>query len=147
MDLETQKILQIFHSHGRIRNILTLLCYGIIVSSLFIYVFYAFNQSRNITLVSDYSKGIKQYKTEKIMTNPRIKFQYSNGEIYNINAKKAFHKDENEVLLYDVFAEGNIGKITAGELKVDEDGDHLVFTKNPVLILNKTEQQQDKNEQ
>jgi hypothetical protein len=41
--------------------------------------------------------------------------------------------------MYDVFAEGKIGKITAGELEITESGDHMVFTKNPVLILNQTE--------
>ena len=70
--------------------------------------------------------------------NPRIKFQYSDNQIYNIRAKKAFHKDESEVILYDVFAKGDLGNITSGQLKIDEAGDHLVFTKNPVLILKQT---------
>ena len=74
------------------------------------------------------------------MTNPRIKFQYNDSQVYQIQAKKAFHQDNEEALLYDVFATGEIGNITAGELKIDEEGNHLVFTKNPVLILNKTEQ-------
>lgn len=146
MDPHTQKILQIFQSHYRIRSFLTSLCYAAIVAGLFVYIFYAFNRSRTIKLVSDYQKGVKEYKTEKIMTNPRIKFQYNDNQIYNIRAKKAFHKDESEALLYDVFAEGDIGRITAGELKIDEDGDHLVFTKNPILILNKTKPKP-KNEQ
>ncbi len=146
MDLQTQRILQVFHSHSRIRNFLTNLCYCLIVSGLFVYIFYAFNRSRTIKLVSEYEKGVKEYKTEKIMTNPRIKFQYNDTQIYNIRAKKAFHKDESEALLYDVFAEGDIGRITAGELKIDEEGDHLVFTKNPILILNKTKPKP-KNEQ
>jgi len=139
MDPHLQKTLEVFNSHLRIRNALTKLCYASIVLGLFIYVFYAFNQSRTIKIVTDYAKGIKEYKTEKIMTNPRIKFQYNDTQVYNIRAKKAFHKDENEALLYDVFAEGDIGKITAGELKIDQEGDHLVFTKNPILILNQTE--------
>lgn len=138
MDLHTQKILEVFQSHRRIRNLLTKLCYGLIVAGLFIYIFYAFNQSRSIKIVNDYAKNIKEFKTEKIMTNPRIKFQYNETDVYDIQAKKAFHKDESEALLYDVFAEGKMGKITAGELKIDEEGDHLVFTKNPVLILNQT---------
>ena len=54
------------------------------------------------------------------------------------------HKDENEAILYDVFAEGDIGKITAGELQINQDGDHLVFTKNPILILNKDGQKKSK---
>lgn len=110
-----------------------------IVGGLFIYIFYAFNQSRTIKLVNQYKENPEGYKTEKIMTNPRINFQYSDTQIYHIQAKKAFHKDEQEVILYDVFATGDIGNITAGELKIDQEGNHLVFTKNPVLILNKTD--------
>ncbi len=138
MDLKTEQVLKLIHSHSRIKNFLTTLCYALIIGGLFIYIFYAFNQSRTIKLVNDYKENPQGYKTEKIMTNPRIKFQYNDAQIYDIQAKKAFHKDENEIMLYDVFAEGDIGKITAGELKIDENGNHLVFTKNPILILNKT---------
>ena len=139
MDLRTQQILKHFHSHSRIKNYLTILCYALIVGGLFIYVFYAFNKSDTIKLVSDYKNNPEAYKTEKIMTNPRIDFQHNDQNIYHIKAKKAFHKDEQEVILYDVFATGEIGNIAAGELKIDQEGNHLVFTKNPVLILNKTD--------
>lgn len=139
MDLKTQQVLQLIQSHSRIKNFLTILCYVLIAGGLFIYVFYAFNQSRTIKIVADYQENPQSYKTEKIMTNPRIKFQYSENDIYDIQAKKAFNKDDQEVILYDVFASGDIGKITAGELEVIDTGDHLIFTKNPVLILNRTE--------
>ena len=139
MDLRTQQVLQIIKSHSRIRDIITILCYCLIAGGLFIYVFYAFNQSNTIKLVSDYKENPKEFQTEKIMTNPRIKFQYNDANIYNIRAKRAFHKNEDEVILHDVFAEGDIGNITSGELKVYEEGNHLVFTKNPILILKKTQ--------
>ncbi len=139
MDLKTEQVLKLVESHLRIKNFLTILCYFFIVGGLLIYVFYAFDQSRAIKLVNKFKDDPEKYKTEKIMTNPRINFQHNDSKIYHIQAKKAFHKDENEVILYDVFATGDIGNITAGELKIDEEGDHLVFTKNPVLILNKTE--------
>jgi hypothetical protein len=138
MDLKTREVLALIKSHSRIKKFLTIFCYFLIIGGVFIYAFYALNQSRVIKLVSEYKANPNDYKTEKIMTNPRIKFQYNDNQIYNIRAKKAFHKDANEAVLQDVFAEGEIGKITAGELKIDEDGDHLVFTRNPILILNKT---------
>jgi hypothetical protein len=108
------------------------------VGGVFIYVFYALNQGNAIKIARDYKKNPEEYKTEKIMTNPRINFQYNDDQVYYIKAKKAFHKDDQEAVLYDVFATGEIGNITAGELKIDEEGNHLVFSKNPVLILNKT---------
>src|SRR3989338_9126651 len=138
MDTKTKQILATINSHSRIKNFITIFCYILIAGGLFIYVFQAINTGRTVKLVSDYKKNPEEFKTEKIMTNPRIKFQYNDTQIYNIQAKKAFHKDESEAVLYDVFAEGDIVKITAGELKIDEDGNHLVFTKNPLLILNKT---------
>ena len=138
MDLKTEEILKLFYSHLRIKNFLTVLCYCLIVGGVFVYVFYAFNQSRNIKLVTDFKKKSKSYESEKIMTNPRIKFEHGDAQIYRIQAKKAFHKNNQEAILYDVFATGEIGNITAGELEIDEKGDHLIFTKNPILILNKT---------
>ena len=114
------------------------LCYTLIIGGVFVYVFYAFGQSRTIKLVKDKAEHLSEYKTEKIMTNPRMKLQHDDGNVYDIRAKKAFHRNEDDVTLYDVFAEGEIGKITAGELEISEQADHLVFTKNPVLILNQT---------
>jgi hypothetical protein len=138
MDIQTKLILQRFKSHSKIKNLLTKTCYALIVGGIFIYIFYGLNGGNNIKVVTDYKDNPKKYRVEKIMTNPRLKLQYSEGQLYDIQAKKAFHKDENEVFLYDVFAEGKIGKITAGELEINDSGDHLVFTKNPVLILNQT---------
>ena len=70
------------------------------------------------------------------MVNPRINFQYNQDQIYSIRAKKAFHKNNSEAVLQDVFATGEIGNISAGELKIEEDGNRLIFSNNPVLILN-----------
>lgn len=142
MDLNTKKILKIFESHLRIKKFLTTLCYLAIIGGVFIYVFYAFNQSSKIKIVRQIKENAADYKTEKIMTNPHIKFQYNESETYQIQAKKAFHKDNQEAILYDVFATGSIGNISAGELKIDEEGEHLVFSKNPILILNSLKNEQ-----
>lgn len=141
MDKTTEQVLKLINSHIRIKNFLTILCYCLIFGGLFIYVFHAFDRNKTIKLVSQYKENQQNYKSEKIMTNPRINLQYNDTQIYHIQAKKAYHKDEQQVTLQDVFAEGDIGNITSGELKVDEDGNHLVFSKNPILILNKTSKQ------
>ena len=148
MDDKTQQVLKLIRSHSKIKNYLTVLCYLLIFGGIFIYVFYAINKShQNIKLISRYKDDAKNFKTEKIMTNPHIKFQYSDDQIYSIKAKKAYHENEEEVMLYDVFATGDIGNITAGTLKIDESGDHLVFSQNPVLILNQVETKKTKNKQ
>lgn len=137
MDLKTEEIIKLFYSHLRIKNFLTVLCYFLIVGGIFIYVFYGLSQSNKVKIVQDFKQKSQSYETEKIMTNPRIKFEHGDSQVYQIKAKKAFHKNDQEAILYDVFATGEIGNISAGELEINEEGDHLIFTKNPVLILNK----------
>lgn len=69
------------------------------------------------------------------MINPRTKFQYDNDQVYEIEAKKAQHAENNNVFLDDVYAIGKAGSITASYLKISEDGNRLTFTGNPVLII------------
>jgi len=138
MDLRTQQILQIFKSHIRIKNFVTFGCYTMIVGGIFTYVFLSLNYRNNIKIVSNHKNNLHNFKIEKVITNPRINFQYNENQIYRIEAKKASHQSDDEATLFDVFASGALGKVTAGELKVSENGDHLVFSKNPVLILNQT---------
>ncbi len=138
MDLATSKVLKSINLHGKIKKFASLICYFLIISGVLTYIFYAISKNNEkYKLVADYTKNKAQYKTEKIMINPRIRFLHNEKNLYDIYAKKAIHKDEQEVVLYDVVASGVIGRITSGELKVNQNGNHLVFTKNPVLILNK----------
>ncbi len=138
MDLRTMQILKSINLHTLIRRYMIMTCYALIGGGMALYIFIAVSKNnQKFKLVVDYTKDANHYKTEKIMMNPRIKFQYNEDEVYNIIAQKASHKDEQEIILFDVYASGNLGNITSGELKIDEKGNHLVFTKNPVLILNK----------
>ncbi len=132
-------VLSRINLHLKIKKYLIASSYFFIIFGVLIFIFYAISNSNNkFKLVADYKNNPEKFKTEKIMVNPRIKFQYNDQQVYEIVAKRAMHKDEQEVTLYDVHATGAIGNITSGELKIDESGDHLVFTKNPVLILNNT---------
>lgn len=138
MDLQTLKAIKLIKKHVWIRKYLTQICYLFIIGGVFVYIFYAVvKNNEKFKLVAQYGADPEKYKTEKIMVNPRIKYLHSDNKLYDIVAKKAVHKDEEEVVLYDVKATGEVGSITAGELNVSDNGDHLVFTKNPVLILNK----------
>lgn len=140
MDDRTEQVLKLIRSHSKIRNYLTWLCYFAIVGGVFVYAFHAISKNnRAVKLVKQYNQNPDHYKIEKIMTNPRMIFQYDDGQVYHIKAKKAHHVDQEQVVLYDVFATGDIGNITSGKLEVSEQGDHLVFTENPILILNRTE--------
>lgn len=140
MDLNTVKTLKEFRLHSQIKRVLTKICYGLILGGIFIYIFYGFSGKNSVKIINDYKANRKNFTTEKVMTNPHIKLQYDDSQIYDIQALKAINSDKEngEMLLFDVFADGDLGKITAGELKIDDSGDHLVFTKNPILILNQT---------
>ena len=74
-------------------------------------------------------------KVEKVMLNPKIKFEQNEGQFFNIEAKKAIHKDESIVELFDVKASGNSGSITAGNLLITNSGSNLHFSNNPVLTI------------
>lgn len=136
MDQRTRRTLELISSHYKIKTYLTIICYILIAGSLLGYAIIAFSKSNSIKLVNKYKE--KNYNIEKIMINPRINLQYDDNSIYKIEAKKASHKNNEEVILFDVYAVGDIGNIKAGELEVKDSGDHLIFSKNPILILNKT---------
>lgn len=138
MDIKTKEALKIIKSHLLIKNFLTYFCYFLITISALIYVFYAINQKvENIKLINDYKQNSDKYDVEKIMTNPRIKFQHSDSKTYEIEAKKAvdLNKD-NQYVLYDVLVKSDIGNIVAGKLEISEDGNRLTFSDNPTLTIN-----------
>ena len=138
-EAKLNKALQIINNHKKIYKFLIISCYLAIAICLTVYITYFFKKSQNIKIINDIKKNPNVLKVEKAMTNPRIRIQHDDENIYEIRAKKATHNADQEVSLEEVFAEGKIGKISAGELRVEDGGDHLIFSKNPVLILNQTE--------
>lgn len=138
MDLRTNLVLQQFNRHHKIQKLLIPSCYFLIAFSIMVYIFYAISGSNTNKLALKYKDKAKSIKTEKIMINPHMNFRYNANEIYEIKAKQAFHKDNESAILQDVSVSGSIGNITAGKLQINEEGDHLVFTEQPVLILKKT---------
>ena len=74
---------------------------------------------------------------ETVVPSPDVVVKGDDGKTYTIKAKKAFHLNDEEVALQEVFANSEIGTISAGELQIKDEGNHLIFSKNPVLILNK----------
>jgi hypothetical protein len=138
MDLKTKETLRIIKSHFLIKDLLTYFCYGLILISIAVYIFYGLSQKiDSIKLINDYKKNSDQYNVTKIMTNPRIKFQHSDNKTYEIEAKEAVDlKKNDQYVLYDVLVKSDIGNINAGKLEISENGNHLVFSDNPVMIIN-----------
>lgn len=140
MDIRTSAALKRIKLHVTVKKYLTILCYFLIAAGLLVYIFYALNKPhKQYKLINDYKENPEKFEIEKIMINPRIKFQYNDNQIYTIIAKKAVHKNEEEVTMFDVYATGEAGNIAAGQLIINDEGNHLVFSQNPVLIINKTD--------
>ena len=133
---DTQLILKNINNHLRFKKILSFLCYFLILGSLSLYFANFFEQKQTVRIVNQIQEKKDQLKINKVMTNARIAVKHDDGKIYQISAKKAYHASDEDVTMEDVLAIADIGKISAGELKIDQAGDHLVFSKNPVLILN-----------
>ncbi|MFT5702766.1 MAG: hypothetical protein ACJAZX_000031 [Rickettsiales bacterium] len=110
------------------------------VSGVSSFLFYGIGTTNNA--IKFISQKSKINNVEKIMTNPRIKFD-NNGQIIDIEAKKAVHKNKEDVQLLEVEASGPQRNIKAGSLLISNDGNDLHFSGNPILTIKETR----KNEQ
>ena len=112
-------------------------CLSLFTLGLLIFVFYIFGDtSQAIKFVADYAANKEHIKeVQKVMTNPQIKFEHSKDNFYDITAKKAVHKSEEEVLLFDVDVKGDSMTIKSGKLLISNEGNDLQFTDKPVLVL------------
>lgn len=136
MDLRTATVLKKIAIHQLLKKFSIYSSYALIAIGIAIFAFYIFNNpQKRYKLVNDYKEGKKGVVSEKIMINPTINFEYDDSQIFKIKARKASHVDQNNVTMYDVNAKGDIGSIVSGKLDINENGDRLIFTKNPVLTI------------
>ena len=96
-----------------------------------------FKKQRIFKIIKSFQDNQNKLASEKIMTNPSIKIKYNGNDIYHINAKRAYHSNDEEAILEKVTAKGKIGKITANKLEIKDNGNRLIFSDNPKLILTK----------
>lgn len=137
---ETSTIINGIKRRVRFRKILILLCMIILIFGLLSFLFYGLNTSSNA--IKFMSKKDQINKVEKVMINPKIKFEYDQGQIFDIQATKAVHKDENNIEMFDVKASGDKGDITSGNLLITNNGNDLHFSGNPILIIKETRNEQ-----
>lgn len=125
----------------RIKRRIALLCVFVIVLGVMAFIIYGFNAGSNAIKIISNGKD-SHIKIEKVMINPKIKFEQNKNQIYDITASKAVHIDENNIELFDVVAVGNSGNIKSGNLLVSNKGNNLHFSNNPVLTIieNRNEQ-------
>jgi len=131
---EQQIILNVKNSK-KLQKVLTIFCYSFIFFALIFYASNFFKEKKTIRIVNQIKSEREKFLAEKIMINPNIKIKNDDGKIYKITAKNAKNYNNEQVIMTEVFAESNDLKISAGELKILENGNHLIFSKNPILIL------------
>ena len=120
----------------KFKRFLVFLCIATLIFGIVSFLFYGFDATNNA--IKFISKKNQIDNVEKVMLNPKIKFEHSDGEFFDIEAKKAVHKNKDDVELYDVKASGSKGAITAGSLLITDSGNDLHFSNNPVLIIKET---------
>ena len=137
MDYCEHKILKKFKKQHNLKIILLSSCYIIIAIILVFFITIALKKSSNIKIIKSLKDNKENFTIEKIITNPSMKINYNDNDIYNINAKKAFHKNDDEIILENITAKSNIGTIKANKLEVKENGNRLIFSDKPILIIKK----------
>lgn len=138
MDIRTEKILKKIKNYSKFKKFLVILSFFTMFLGIsIINDQYQVITSKEIKIISE-NKNFEKFQGHKIMLNPSIDLDRGEGEVYQISAQRATSQDLSEIDLENVEANGEIGKIKAGKLKIMENGDILQFSQKPVLILRKT---------
>ncbi len=137
---ETSIIVTAIRRRTKFRKILILLCIAVLVFGFLSFLFYGFDTTNNA--IKFMSKKDQISKVEKVMLNPKIKFEYDQGQIIDIKAEKAVHKDKSDIELFNVQADGVRGNITSGNLLITNNGNDLHFSNHPVLIIKEVKNEQ-----
>jgi len=123
--------------HQKIVNFFTYLAFFTIF--IFLIVFFnqnIFSQTKEIKIVNKYQQNSQNFNSEKTIINPRMALQDADSNIYYIKASKAISNNLENFILENVQANSQIGNITAGMLNIEDKGNVLIFSQNPVLIIN-----------
>jgi len=125
--------------YTKIRKYLILSSIFLIFIGLTLFFTLGFYKNSNVIKFVAKYKDQDNVTIKKVMTNPKIKFEHSKDSYYDMSAKEAIHQDDEDILLFDVIADGDAVNIKAGKLLVSNNGNNLTFTDNPILIIKKTE--------
>jgi hypothetical protein len=134
VERDWQKIINEIQYYQKIHNFLVFFCYAFIVFAIIFYIVQFSVNNNKIQIVRKSNQD--NLSTKKIMLEPRLNFAYDENKIMFVKAHQALYEKDAETILKQVFAEAEIGNITAGELIIKDSGNELVFSDHPVLILN-----------
>ena len=106
----------------------------IILISIIYFIANLFEAKKKFTIINQIKNP--EFKTEKIMINPSITIVHDDNKIYKVTGSKAVNINNEDILINDVILDSKVLSINAGELKIQDNANHLIFSKNPILILN-----------
>lgn len=132
---DKNRIIKSIKFYSFVRRFLSLFCIILIlgtIAALLIFGIYFGHDS--LQFIAKF-KDKKDLQIEKIMINPNIKFENQKNDYYTVKASKAIHQTGNDILLFDVVADGSAINIKAGKVAITNDGNDLTFSDNPVLII------------
>jgi len=134
---DLRNIIKEIKRYQQIRAFLIFICYSFLVFAFIFYIF-EFLQQRNIVQIVRNANSV--INNEKNISKPWINFEYEPNKILFIKADSALYKNDNEIILQNVFAKGDVGEISSGNLFIANEGKDLTFSENPVLIINQYQQ-------
>ncbi len=137
---KNSKIIYTIKRRLKFRKIFIFLCATTLICGLLSFLFYGLETTNNA--IKFISKKDQIDKVEKVMLNPKIKFEHSDGKFFDIEAKKALYRDKDSAELFDVKASGDRGNISADNLLITNSGNDLHFSGNPILIIKETKNEQ-----
>ncbi|MDA7705484.1 hypothetical protein N8772_03305 [Rickettsiales bacterium] len=107
-------------------------CITFLILSSSVFLFYIFDSNNSVVNIIKY-KNIDKKSSNKLMSNPKIRFEYENGNFYDIKGKSAKYYENGNVIVNDVIANSDSGNIISEELNITNNGNIIIFTGKPEL--------------
>lgn len=124
--------IQNIHKSKKKTLIIFCICSTALIIAISLFLFYIIdNNNTAINIIKN--KNIKEVNKNKLMSNPRIRFEYENGDFYYIKGKKAEYKSNGNIKIHNVTAISNKGNIKSRNLEITDNGNIITFTGNPNL--------------
>ena len=108
------------------------ICIIFLILSSVVFLFYIID-GKNVALNITKYKDLEKNKSSKLMTNPKISFEYKNGNWYDIKGKTAQYKKNGDITVKQVVTISNSGNIKSYRLDITDNGNVIIFNGKPEL--------------
>lgn len=119
-----------------IKKIFVITCYAVIVVSIASYSGVFFKNKNSFEYIKNrYQKQKDNLEFKKIIKKPKIRFERED-DVYYIEADDAVYSNDYDAVLNNVTAYGSVGTLTSKKVTIRDNGNKIIFTGKPELILN-----------